>query len=151
MSWSVVSTTYSKECFKTTSKVAENGTKIKECVKEFEIYLSKDGNPLLHVFKVLPGFLCDGASVPKPLQPILNKPWDSRYIVPYIIHDILYATKYLGRVHADSILADCLQQAGYGSIRAGVVYSGVRVFGGRPWDSSPCQRPAVNYVRKILY
>lgn len=134
MSWNIVGTDYLSDCFQVTNIfVPDNGTYLRKCVKEFSIFISKDGSNLMCQLVFKEGFLSDGASIPTCVQSIINKPWDNKYILPYLVHDFGYSLRQFSRKKIDEILYDTLRQAGMGYTDCLLVYGAVRLGGGKAW------------------
>lgn len=82
-------------------------------------------------FTIPEGFKWDGASTPKPFRLIMPK-WGSESIA-FLTHDYLYSIHApigVTRKYADLILYEDLRALGVGSVRAWLVYTTVRAFGG---------------------
>ena len=79
------------------------------------------------VIRVPDGFITDFASVPRiPLAFWLFGNVGHRAAV---VHDYLYVTAQVSRKQADEILRELLREEGAGSIRANLMYLGVRIGG----------------------
>lgn len=105
-----------------------------------------------HTFHLLPGFRCDGGSVPKMFQwfvpswstenPVIN--------IAYALHDASYASECLSREHADDLLRGLLRDAGLNRLRASTVCYAVNKFAskhyGKANDNFGCA-PFVKYVK----
>jgi hypothetical protein len=79
------------------------------------------------LIRVPNGFITDFASVPRiPLAFMLFGNIGHRAAV---VHDYLYVTAQVSRKQADEILRDLLREEGAGSLRASLMYAGVRVGG----------------------
>ena len=80
------------------------------------------------LIRVPAGFVTDFASVPRiPFAFMLFGNVGHRSAT---VHDYLYSTGQVSRADADAILKELLQAEGAGTIRANLMYAGVRVAGG---------------------
>ena len=78
------------------------------------------------------GFEWDGASVPRLLWPIAGR-W-GRFSGAALIHDWIYTVKDpYSRNEADAVFFDLMIEDGVGRIRANVMWTAVRVYGGSVW------------------
>lgn len=75
------------------------------------------------------GFSSDGMSVPRILWPLLSPQFDPCTLEASVCHDWLYASHAVGRKQADTWYREALINAGYGKIKAYIVYRGLRLFG----------------------
>lgn len=89
--------------------------------------LDKQGRK--QMFTVPKGFLFDGASIPKVLQPILGKPHSSRFLVAAAFHDYMYQNVYFSRNFADEVFYLLLREFGVSSAKASLMFLGLRAFG----------------------
>lgn len=96
----------------------------------------RDGSKKKAVATFVPGFRCDGLSVPLVFRWFL-KSWDNTnqlYNMAGAFHDWLYATKGNGgmfsREECDDIFRGILRGAGIGRFKAGVADKGVELFAG---------------------
>jgi len=84
------------------------------------------------LIKVPVGFQTDLASVPRILQPALQK--DGGILEAALVHDYLYshAAQAMGftRKQADLIFLEAMTMAGMGPIKRGWAFHAVRMFGG---------------------
>jgi hypothetical protein len=78
------------------------------------------------------GFVCDGASVPPALWPLIGDPFGD-LLPAAILHDWGYATRALPREWIDVVFCRALRDCGVGLLRARSIYRGVRVFGALYW------------------
>lgn len=80
------------------------------------------------------GFETDMASVPVPLQPLLQK--DDGILWPAIVHDFLYSRDCplaVTRREADLVFLEAMTHCGVGRIKRGLAYNAVRMFAGHSW------------------
>ena len=89
-------------------------------------------------FTVKPGAITDGASIPRPLWPLLGSPMrDGRVLRAAIVHDQLYCTVgidgRLTRAQCDALFRRALQCAGVPLLKAWVYWLGVRLGGWVGW------------------
>lgn len=78
-------------------------------------------------------FKTDGASIPKAFWSIIGNPLEDDLLLPSIIHDGLYTIMLLSREKCDKLLLEMLKYNGVSDIRADLIYSTVRAFGGSHW------------------
>ena len=94
-----------------------------------EYMLAEDWN-------VIPaGFVTDGGSIPRFFWRFIGHPMESDYIDRYVKHDYDYETGRIKRKKADEELRDGLKADGMGLIKRNLVYSAVRVCGGRHYNN----------------
>jgi len=72
-----------------------------------EVEFERDG--FLYIFGCLPGFLFDGASVPKFVRWFI-KPWSKRLVVPSFVHDIAFILKLFGYDWAADIMGFLMEE-----------------------------------------
>ena len=84
--------------------------------------------------EVRAGLKTDGASVPRIFWNIFP-PVSGRYLEAAVIHDALYATKYIPRKEADMIFLEAMGELGVAWWKRGLMYGGVRLFGWSAWRS----------------
>jgi hypothetical protein len=83
------------------------------------------------VITVPPGFITDGASIPRCFWNILA-PF-GEYFEAAIIHDYLYSphNRRFTRAQADAIFKEAMFNVGIGWFTRGLIYRAVRLFGGK--------------------
>lgn len=79
------------------------------------------------------GFVTDGASIPRPLWPLIGTPFDPDLLPGAIVHDWMYRFGAWSRAEADHRLRQHLRQWSVGVVRAWLVWASVRLFGWRYW------------------
>jgi hypothetical protein len=108
---------------------AHFGKKITVEVRE-DIYFKIFG-----IWMMLPkGLKSDGASIPKPLQFIIDG-YDMRILFFSILHDYFYRTQFVPRQLADSIYKAGLEITANRTIAASFYYV-LRVFGSVAWKNN---------------
>lgn len=90
------------------------------------------------IIEVVPMFIFDKGSVPRPLRLFLQRD-DSYSAIAFLIHDWLYARQQIGgvfikRKEADRIFCDLLAHAGMGRFKASIAHRGVRFGGWIAWN-----------------
>lgn len=95
------------------------------------------------VFHVAPGFVSDGASVPRPLWALFPA-FGAVYEPAAWLHDYAYqcaevlettlGAGTLERVEADALLYEASRALGFNPIGAWLLWLGVRIGGWRPWN-----------------
>ena len=84
---------------------------------------------------VFPGFVFDGASIPRCCWTITGHPLEHRFLYAALLHDVLYSAGYLSRKQADQCFRSFLSRfAGVGKFSAWKMYVAVRIFGGIAWN-----------------
>lgn len=86
-------------------------------------------------FVIPVGFVSDGATIPRPLWPLLGPPIRNNHLVPSIVHDYLckMATSYEQRVIGDAVFFTLLREYGVPRWKRCVMYVGVRFWGRWMW------------------
>ena len=83
---------------------------------------------------ISPGFIFDGASIPRICWTASGHPLEHRFLYAALLHDALYAAQYLPRKTADLCFRDFLRDfSGCGTVETWKMYSAVRLFGGNAW------------------
>lgn len=78
---------------------------------------------------VEPGFVSDGASIPRRLWRVCGPRYAPTTFAPALAHDALYAARLLPRARADSEFRRLLQYNGVGYFKAWSYFRAVRAFG----------------------
>lgn len=73
-----------------------------EWVIREEIITTVSNNKNTYTIRILPGFITDGASIPKVVHMLIN-PFDSIWALASTVHDALYVKKITTREEADLI------------------------------------------------
>lgn len=113
------------------------------CIKPLYEYHYQTCNPFLfringEIFEIPADFKTDLASIPKMLWPIMA-PSHSSLIRAAVIHDWLYLkTCFFSRYETDLIFYHVLKSEGISTIRASLMYYGVRVFGWNYYNKEDC-------------
>jgi Protein of unknown function (DUF1353) len=110
------------------------------------IWLPDKGQEQLKSVNVPVGFVTDFASIPRIFWSLL--PPDGKYTHPAIVHDYNYWTQTRPREDADQILKIMMEDFSVGAATTTAIYSAVRTFGGRAWDSNA--KLKANGERRIL-
>lgn len=110
-------------------------TALKECENNFWELLADIGYENAY-YKITckSTFKTDGASIPKILWSLVGSPLEDDLLMPAIIHDGLYTLMLLSREKCDKLLLEMLKYNGVSDIRADLIYSAVRAFGGSHWS-----------------
>jgi hypothetical protein len=82
---------------------------------------------------VSPGFISDGASIPRVLWPLVGPRYNPKTFAPAFAHDALYAAELLPRRECDQEFRRLLIMGGAGYTRAQAYYAAVRSFGWLVW------------------
>lgn len=94
-----------------------------------EIDLVYYDNRSRETFVIAPGFVCNGASIPRFLWSVLGHPFQYVARRPAILHDWLYRNKVVKRKVADQMFYDALIEEGMEADKAQLFYAGVRIGG----------------------
>ena len=76
----------------------------------------------------------DGASIPQAAWSIIGSPFTGRYVIPALVHDMLYGTNLFTKKRSDEIFYDLMKQCGVGSVKAWTIYQAVNWFGGSSYN-----------------
>ncbi len=87
-----------------------------------------------YIITLKPGFVTDGASIPKAFWTILSSPFEGPLVYGAMIHDGLYTKMQLPRKECDELLREMALEKGYNKVKADLVYEAVRLFGGSHWN-----------------
>lgn len=88
------------------------------------------------VITIDPGYVFDGASIPRWLWPIAGHPLESPHDAASLIHDRLYTAHILSRRQSDWVYAQILAQAGLAYWRIALEWIVLRFFGQKAWDAA---------------
>ncbi|MBN2640353.1 MAG: DUF1353 domain-containing protein, partial [Victivallales bacterium] len=77
------------------------------------------------------GFITDGGSIPWWYRWRLSP--TGKFLIAYLVHDIIYATEYLSRAEADWILLELVQELGGNWVIRNNIYLAVRWGGADVW------------------
>lgn len=80
------------------------------------------------------GFVTDLASIPRIFFSALRP--DGEYAYAAVIHDYLYWTQTRSRDEADAILKRAMEDFEVGTVKAGAIYTAVRVGGKAAWNGN---------------
>ncbi len=133
--WVLEGHTFTDDCLTPTNLKSDNGVILKKVIKPFSIQISNTASMKVINLIIMPGYLFDGASIPKYFHWLIGKPWDPRFLVSFILHDVAYGTHYFSRKASDEMLRDILLQIGKNPLKVKAIYSAVRTFGQGPWES----------------
>jgi len=86
------------------------------------------------------GFRTDGASIPRPLWPIIGHPMDPEYYPAAVVHDYLYCQQRMTRRQADCVFRELLERLGVAAWRCWAMYVGVRLGGWVGWQRKKAQQ-----------
>lgn len=106
-------------------------------------FISLDDRDRLYTFKIRPGFMTDGGSIPRAFS-WFARGWsdDYRYNAAYILHDWCYASGKVNRPMADDMLRSSLRDCGLSRFKASTICWAVNNFAsghyGRMNDDLDC-------------
>lgn len=83
---------------------------------------------------IKPGFVFDGASVPRFLWRVTGHPLEVPRVAAGFAHDWLYRSQVVSRKIADLIYRDICLQVGMTEVRADVEYASLRAVGWIAWN-----------------
>jgi len=100
-----------------------------------------------------PKFKCDGGSVPRMFWSLISDPYATRYLLGFVLHDILYAAEYFPRSTCDWILLEILEELRVSWIRRNEVWSGVKIGGRAVWSkhTPDSVHDARQHTRMIIF
>lgn len=110
---------------------------IKGSLHESDVRWSVSGVlPDGRAYKIIigPGFVFDGASVPRFLWRVTGHPLEVPRVACGFAHDWLYRAQVVSRKIADLIYRDICLQVGMAEARSNVEYRSLRVFGWVAWN-----------------
>lgn len=84
---------------------------------------------------IAPGFVSDGASIPRIAWRLIGHPLSGDYIAAALIHDALYAAELWPRADCDSAFNALLQALGLPAWKRWMMYAAVRAGGWRGWNA----------------
>ena len=119
-------------------------------LNETEWTLKEDVSFTNEHFKIFvkSGFITDGASIPKLFWSIVGSPLEADLLLPAIIHDGLYTNETLSRDVCDDLLREMLLLNCVSQLKANLIYSAVRMFGGSHFKSNDtAQKKFISIVR----
>ena len=79
--------------------------------------------------RILPGFVCDGGTLPRVSWTTTSDPYSTRCLLGFILHDTLYCTRYFDRNICDWVLLEFHQELGVDWLTRNKIYIGVRAGG----------------------
>jgi len=82
------------------------------------------------------GYVCNGASIPRPLWSIVGSPFDPVNAVGAWGHDFLYLTHLVSRKIADEVGFQLWRKAGMTKRKARTMWFFVRYFAGFAWKNT---------------
>jgi len=87
-------------------------------------------------FKIIKGFMFDGASIPRILWTTTGHPYQPDYLRAGLVHDYLYRFNpaKIGRKTSDKIFKGILRIDGVGRYQAWKMYQGLRIGGWKAWN-----------------
>ena len=87
-----------------------------------------------YVITLKPGFITDGASIPRFAWSIISSPFFGPLVYGAMIHDGLYTKMYLPRKECDKLLRQMAKEKKFNRVKRFLVYYVVRLFGGSHWN-----------------
>jgi hypothetical protein len=96
------------------------------------------------------GYLCDGASIPRPFWSIIGSPFDPEKVPAAFVHDAIYLTHAFNRSDADEILFQLLQQGGCRLRTARTMWAAVRGFAQFAWSMSASDKSDLAKTKNLI-
>ena len=75
------------------------------------------------------GFWTDSASIPRAVWTLIGSPFTGRYVIPALIHDVLYGSHHFPRKKCDRIFYEAMRKCHVPRIKAWLIYINVRMWG----------------------
>jgi len=100
------------------------------CLHEDCVFVVED-----HKITVFEGFWWNGASIPRLLWTGVGSPFTGAYVVPTILHDLLYLIQIFDRKKTDDIFYYMNKTCGLSFIKNQTIYRGVRIGGWASYNS----------------
>jgi hypothetical protein len=96
------------------------------------------------------GYVCDGASIPRPFWSIAGSPFDPEKVPAAFVHDAIYLTHAFTRSDADEILFQLLLQGGCRPRTARTMWAAVRAFASFAWSMSAEDKSDLAKTRAMI-
>lgn len=96
------------------------------------------------------GYRWNGASIPWHLWSIIGGRFEPDRLSASLCHDWLYLVHSVQRKYADALFNHDLKATGVPDWKRGLMYQGVRAFGGKHWPTSEEDEKTLLYVRGLL-
>lgn len=100
---------------------------------------TKGPKRVIRVFEVTPGFVTDGASIPRFFWRVIGCPLRGRYAPAAVMHDCGYATQRELRKAWDRRFREMLLDLGLVPWKAGLMFVAVRAFGWIRWNKATAE------------
>lgn len=84
------------------------------------------------IIEIPPGFVSDGASIPKVVQLLGLSPYGAHGRAA-VVHDYLYWSQLCTRKQADNIMLIAMKESGVSLLTQWLIAAAVKIFGGSPW------------------
>jgi len=85
------------------------------------------------IVAIRPGFLSDGASIPRILWTAVGPRYAPRTFPAAVVHDALYAARLTDRATADRVFLEILREMGVNRVKRSAYHFAVRACGGFLW------------------
>jgi len=86
--------------------------------------------------KIPKGFITDGASIPRFFWRSIGHPFQSRLVMPALIHDFCYRYKPFAKKYADELFFEMLKKNKVSNWRRYLMFWAVKYFGKSSWDAA---------------
>jgi len=101
-------------------------------------------------FWICTGYDFDGASIPRPVWPIIGSPFEPCLWAPALAHDWLYLTHLTDRATADETIYQLMRQCKVASWRAHIIWGAVRSGAWWAWDNNAADVAELARIRAEL-
>jgi hypothetical protein len=104
-------------------------------------------DPKGEVWLAPPGAVVDGASIPRPLWPVMGGPFEGKYRNASVLHDVSYDKRNRPPAECDRMFYDAMRCSGVGAVEAKTMYYALLRFG-RHWKFGikKAKRPKPNEI-----
>jgi hypothetical protein len=92
------------------------------------------------IVAIRPGFLSDGASIPRILWTAVGPRYAPRTFPAAVVHDALYAARLTDRATADRVFLEILREMGVNRVKRSAYHFAVRACGGFLWRRAKIER-----------
>jgi len=113
-----------------------------EPIPKFNMYRLERNEVLFHnkiKYTMNFGFVCDGASIPKPFWSVVTSPFHPKIIRGAFWHDWFYRTHYIVKGSADLLFRRLIIVDGFDPTLAEICYQAVKKAGASAWDAGPAK------------
>ena len=80
-------------------------------------------------YGITSGFWTDSASIPRAVWSLIGSPFTGRYVIPALIHDMLYCAQWFRRDKCDEVFYAAMLKCHVPKVQAWLIYKSVRMWG----------------------